>query len=420
MYFPGYYEFFCPVKTVAGHHALEKIPQLLNDLGAQRPMIITDKGVVAAGLVDTVSAAITPGIQMGARTDDVPPDSDLKVVVQIAGVYRENGCDAIIAVGGGSVMDTAKGVNILVSENTEDLMQFSGAGILARPLKPLMAIPTTAGTGSEVTQVAVIADHVRNLKMPFASYFLLPDLAVLDPRMTLTLPPAITAATAMDALTHAVEAYTCLAKNPLSDAHALLAIELIGQNLLNVLNEPENADGRLALAVASNLAGVAFSNAMVGMVHALGHSVGAVCGVPHGTCMAILLPYGLEYNMHKNGHLTAQLLLPLSGARVYAQTPAHLRAQQTVAAIRQLNQRLHQKTGGGHARFFKEIAGPDGSARVPVESLEAIADKALGDGAILYNPEELDRDDLIVVMSHAWAGTPLDRNLVKKGDLKIR
>ncbi len=420
MHVPGYYEFFCPVKTVAGHHALEKIPQLLNDLGAQRPMIITDKGVVAAGLVDTVSAAITPGIQMGALTDDVPPDSDLKVVVQLAGVYRESGCDAIIAVGGGSVMDTAKGVNILVSENTEDLMQFSGAGILARPLKPLMAIPTTAGTGSEVTQVAVIADHVRNLKMPFASYFLLPDLAVLDPRMTLTLPPAITAATAMDALTHAVEAYTCLAKNPLSDAHALLAIELIGQNLLNVLNEPENADGRLALAVASNLAGVAFSNAMVGMVHTLGHSVGAVCGVPHGTCMAILLPYGLEYNMHKNGHLTAQLLLPLSGARVYAQTPAHLRAQQTVAAIRQLNQRLHQETGGRHARFFKEIAGPDGSARVPVESLEAIADKALGDGSILCNPEELDRDDLLMVMSHAWAGKPLDRNLVKKGDLKIR
>ncbi len=420
MHFPGYYEFFCPVKTVAGHHVLEKIPQLLNDLGAQRPMIITDKGVVAAGLVDTVSAAITPGIQMGALTDDVPPDSDLKVVVQLAGVYRESGCDAIIAVGGGSVMDTAKGVNILVSENTEDLMQFSGAGILARPLKPLMAIPTTAGTGSEVTQVAVIADHVRNLKMPFASYFLLPDLAVLDPRMTLTLPPAITAATAMDALTHAVEAYTCLAKNPLSDAHALLAIELIGQNLLNVLNEPENADGRLALAVASNLAGVAFSNAMVGMVHTLGHSVGAVCGVPHGTCMAILLPYGLEYNMHKNGHLTAQLLLPLSGARVYAQTPAHLRAQQTVAAIRQLNQRLHQETGGRHARFFKEIAGPDGSARVPVESLEAIADKALGDGSILCNPEELDRDDLLMVMSHAWAGKPLDRNLVKKGDLKIR
>jgi len=420
MHVPGYYEFFCPVKTVAGHQALEKIPQLLNDLGAQHPMIITDKGVVAAGLVDIVSAAITPGVQINAVKDDVPPDSDLTVVVQLAAVYRESDCDAIIAVGGGSVMDTAKGVNILVSENSDDLMQFSGAGILARPLKPLMAIPTTAGTGSEVTLVAVIADHARNLKMLFTSYFLLPDIAVLDPRMTLTLPPAITAATAMDALTHAVEAFTCLAKNPLSDAHAMLAIELIGQNLLKVINEPENEDGRLALAVAATLAGVAFSNAMVGMVHTLGHSTGAVCAVPHGTCMAILLPYGLEYNMHKSGHLTAQLLLPLSGARVYAQTPAHLRAQHAIAAIRQLNQRLHQETGGRHARFFKEITSPDGSARVPVESIEAIADKALGDGSILYNPEELDRDDLVMVMSHAWAGTPLDRDLVKKGRLQIR
>ncbi len=420
MQVPGYYEFFCPVKTVAGHHALEKIPQLLNDLGTQRPMIITDKGVVAAGLVDIVSAAITPGIQIGAVADDVPPDSDLTVVVQLAGVYRESGCDAIIAVGGGSVMDTAKGVNILVSENSDDLMQFSGAGTLTRRLKPLVAIPTTAGTGSEVTLAAVIADHDRNLKMLFTSYFLLPDMAVLDSRMTLTLPPAITAATAMDALTHAVEAYTCLAKNPLSDAHALLAIELISQNLSNVINEPDNADGRLALAVAATLAGVAFSNAMVGIVHTLGHSVGSVCGVHHGTCMAILLPYGLEYNMHKNGHLTAQLLLPLAGPRVYAQTPAHLRALQTVTVIRQLNQRLHQETGGRHARFFKEITGPDGSARVPADSIDAIAEKALGDGTIFYNPEELDRDDLMMVMSHAWAGKPLDRNLVKKGGLQIQ
>lgn len=418
MHFPGYYEFFCPVKTVAGRQALEKIPRLLNGLGARRPMIITDKGVVGAGLVDIVEAAITPGVRIGAVEDDVPTDSDLKVVNRLAGVYRESGCDAIVAVGGGSVMDTAKGVNIVVSENGADLMQFSGAGILKRPLKPLVAIPTTAGTGSEVTLVAVIADHDRNQKMIFNSHFLLPNVAVLDPRMTLTLPPAVTAATAMDALTHAVEAYTCLAKNPISDAYALLAIELIGQHLLKVIKAPDDADGRLALAVGANLAGVAFSNAMVGMVHTLGHSVGAVCGVPHGTCMAILLPYGLEYNMHKNGHLTAQLLLPLAGVRVFTQTPAHLRAEQTVAAIRQLNQRLYQETGGGHARFFKEITGPDGNARVPVEKIDAIAEKALGDGTIFYNPEELDHGDLVMVMSHAWAGTPLDRNLVKKGSLQ--
>jgi alcohol dehydrogenase len=420
MHFPGYYEFFCPVKTVAGHRALGKIPRLLDSLGAKHPMIITDKGVSAAGLVDIVTSAITPEVVIGAVEDDVPSDSDLKTVNHIAGVYRKKGCDAIVAVGSGSVMDTAKGVNIMVSENADDLIPFSVAGTLTRPLKPLLAVPTTAGTGSEVTLVAVIADHERNLKMLFTSYFLMPDVAVLDPRMTQSLPPAITAATAMDALTHAVEAFTCLAKNPISDAHALLAIELISQNLLNVVKVPSDLNGRLALAVGANLAGVAFSNAMVGMVHTLGHSVGAVCGVHHGTCMAILLPYGLEYNMHKNGHLTAQLLLPLAGVRSYAKTPAHLRAQQVVATIRLMNQRLHQETGGRHFRFFKEVTGPDGTAQVPVEKLDAIAEKAQGDGTLFYNPEELDHDDLMMVMSHAWAGTPLDRNLVKKGSLQIR
>jgi alcohol dehydrogenase len=420
MHFPGYYEFFCPAPTLAGHRALEKIPSLLYRLGARRPMLVTDKGVAGAGLVEIVLAAISKEVTIGAVEDDVPPDSELTVVNRLAGVYRDKRCDSIIAVGGGSVLDTAKGLNIVVSENADDLMQFSGAGRLTRPLKPLIAVPTTAGTGSEVTLVAVIADHANNRKMPFTSYFLVPDAAILDTRMTLTLPPAITAATGMDALTHAIEAYTCLAKNPVSDTHALAAIELIGQNLLPVIKNPEDRDGRMALAVGANLAGAAFSNAMVGMVHTLGHSVGAVCGVPHGTCMSILLPYGLEYNMHKNGHFTARLLLPLAGAAAVARTPVHLRAKQVVAMIRQLNQRLHQETGGAYARFFKEVVGPDGQERVPVDKLEAIAEKALGDGSIFYNPEELDKDDLQMVMSHAWAGTPLDSSRVKKGSLQIR
>lgn len=420
MHVPGYYEFFSPVETIAGHQALEKIPHLLRRINAHRPMIITDKGVAAAGLLDIITTAITPGVKIGAFDDSVPSDPDLLVVGRLAGIYRQNGCDSLVAVGGGSVMDAAKGVNILVSENADDLSRFAGAGTLKRPLRPLVAIPTTAGTGSETTLVAVITDHDRNTKLPFTSSYLLPDAAILDPRMTQTLPRAITAATAMDALTHAVEAYTCLAKNPLSDAHALLAIELIAKNLLTVLKEPNDADGRQALAVGANLAGVAFSNSMVGMVHALGHAVGAVCGVPHGNCMAILLPYGLEYNMHKNGHLIAELLLPLGGVLMVAQTPVHLRAHQVVSTIRQLNQRLHQETDGCHARFFKEVTGPDGGALVPVEKLEAIAENALGDGSVFYNPEELDHDDMVMVMSHAWAGTPLDQNLVKKGRLQIR
>ncbi len=413
---PAYYEFCCRVKTVSGHDVLEKIPELLEDLEAGTPLIITDKGVFEAGLTKVVAAAMGDRVKIGSIETDVPPDSDLAVVNRLAAVYREKGCDAIIAVGGGSVLDTAKGVNIVVSENASDLMAFSGAGALKRPLKPLIAIPTTSGTGSEVTLVAVIADHEKNLKMLFTSYFLLPDVALLDSRMTLSLPPVITAATGMDALSHAVEAYTCLAKNPLSDAFARQAMLLLSENLFKVMEHPGDKTGRLAMAVAANLAGVAFSNAMVGMVHTIGHSVGAVCRVPHGLCMAILLPYGLEYNLHKNGHLTSELLLPLAGERVYTGTPKHRRAEKVISLIREWNERLFFMTGGQHARCFKEVMDGAGNPMVPMEKLKDIAQKAMGDGSIFYNPEELDMVDAMMVLQHAWEGTPLNRDLIKKGE----
>jgi len=420
MTIPGYYEFYNPVNTIAGHGAIECIPRLLDNLQARRPMIVADRGVAAAGLMETVTKAIAPEVSIGAAFDAVPPDSNLAVVAEVAGIYREKRCDALLAVGGGSVIDTAKAANVMVSENSEDLYRFEGGGKLTRRLKPLIVLPTTAGTGSEATMVAVIADPEHRRKIAFTSIYLYPDAAILDPRMTLTLPAAITAATAMDALTHAVEAYTGLAKNPLSDAHARIAIELIGQNLVNVVNEPENAAGRLALAIGANLAGAAFSNAMVGMVHTLGHAVGAVCGVPHGNCMAILLPYGLEYNMHKNGHLTAELLLPLAGAHAVARTPVHLRARQVVAEIRRLNETLHRETGGRHPRRFNEMLDPDGNPKVAEDALETIARTAMGDGSILYNPEELDFEDLVMVVSHAWSGDPLDPHLVNRGKLRIQ
>jgi alcohol dehydrogenase len=300
----------------------------------------------------------------------------------------------------------------MVSEETDDLMSFSGVGKLTRRLNPLIAIPTTAGTGSETTLVAVIKDHTRHQKMPFVSYFLLPDAAVLDSRMTLTLPPAITAATAMDALTHAVEAYTCLAKNPLSDASAASAIELIAQNLMPVMEQPDDRDGRLALAVAATLAGMAFSNAMVGMVHNIGHATGAVCGVPHGTCMAILLPLGLEYNLHRNGHLTAELLFHLEGPEIYAHTPRDQRAARVIDRIREMNQALYDVTRGQHARCLRETYDGEGNMAVPFERLADIAAAARNDPAILLNPEDLDDEDYRMVLEHAWDGTPLDRSRI--------
>src|SRR5690554_4933792 len=189
-----YYEFFCPVKVIAGKAALEHIPYELSALGAKRPMVVTDKGVRAAGLLDPVIAACEEsGLEIVNIYDDVPPDSSTTVVRDIAAVYRKEKCDSIIAIGGGSAIDTGKAVNILVSEGGDDIAKYSGAGVLKRPLKPFLVVPTTAGTGSEVTSIAVITDEKKGVKLPFTSSYLLPNAAVIDPRMTLTLPPHITA-----------------------------------------------------------------------------------------------------------------------------------------------------------------------------------------------------------------------------------
>jgi alcohol dehydrogenase len=415
MEIPEYYEFCGRVNLIAGHDALAQIPDLLTSMGAKQPMLITDPGVSRAGLVDILIQALGDRITVRTIADAVPPDSDLTTVHTLARQYQDTACDAIIALGGGSVMDTAKGVNILVSESADNLLAFTGAGALKHRLKPLIAVPTTAGTGSEMTLVAVIADPDHGRKLLFTSHFLIPDAAVIDPCMTQTLPPHITAATAMDALSHAVEASICLARNPLSTALAHEAIDRIRCHLLPVIHQPENPGGRLALATAASLAGMAFSNAMVGMVHTLGHSVGSVCHVPHGTCMAILLPYGMAYNCHKTQKQLADLLLPLAGEEIFARTAPRDRPQKAIDQVRHLNQDLHSATARAHAIRFKDIMDGNGRPMVSRHQLSEIAQTALGDGSIFYNPEDLDYEDCLMVLEAAFEGVPLDRSRIRKG-----
>jgi len=418
MFRPKYYEFCARVKIISGHRALEKIPEILAKLNAKKPLIITDKGVSKAGLIKVVTGAMKGNkseVKVGFIADNVPPDSSVKIVNELAQVYRKKGCDSIVVVGGGSPMDTAKGVNILVSLGGDDLLNYKGTGAITKKLNPMIAIPTTSGTGSEVTLVAVITDMDRSIKLLFVSYFLLPDVAILDSRMTETLPKFITAATGMDAITHACEAYTCLAKNPLSDSTAFFAIQLISQHLLNVVKNPGDINGRLALSNGAILAGMSFSNSMVGLVHNLGHAIGAVCHVPHGSCMSILLPYGLEYNLHKTSPLTAEMLLPLAGAKVYADTPKKERAEKAIKYIRQMNDDLYVATGGRHARCLNEILDKDNKQMVPRDTLSAIAEVSTLDGAKIYNPEEVTYDDALMVLEYAWEGKPLELSKVKKG-----
>lgn len=391
----SFYEFFCPVKVIAGESALEHIPFELDMLGAKKPMIITDKGVRGVGLLDHLTKALKQSdVPCDLIFDDVPPDSSLQTVRAAAQFYRDNGCDAVIAIGGGSVIDTSKALNILASEGGDDLKVFSGAHNLKRPLKPFIMIPTTAGTGAEVTSVAVISDTEKGVKIPFTSYFLLPNAAVIDPRMTLTLPPHITAMTAMDAMTHATEAFTCLAKNPISDAYATAAIKKINENLLKVIENPSDSAARLELAQASTMAGIAFSNSMVGLVHSLGHSLGAVAHLPHGLCMSLFLPYVLEYNLDKRRELIGELLLPMAGAEVYAATAPGARAEATIEHLHQLRDTLFAKTK--LPRTLKE------TGKVQESDLKLIAEKALDDGSILFNPKEASIDDLMAILKKAW------------------
>ena len=390
-----YYEFYCPVKILAGLKALEHLPAELAERGCAAPMVLTDKGVRQAGLIDHVSHAFDEaGIRLNTVFDDIPPDSSTDVVEQIARLFREKNCDSLIAVGGGSVMDTAKAVNILVSEGGENLRAYVGAHKLTRPLKPLVAIATTAGTGSEVTSVAVIKDTHKQKKDAFQSSHLMPAVAVIDPRMTMTVPPGMTAATAMDALTHSVEAFTCLAKNPISDAYASTAIRKIVKALPLVLADPGHTDARLELAEAATMAGIAFSNSMVGLVHAIGHSLGAVCHLHHGTCMSLLLPYVLEYNFETVRDDLGELLPFLAGDEAAKATAPDDRATASIAAIRDLRDAIFDATE--LPRSLSE------SGKVDKSQFAKIAALTVDDGALMFNPVEADRSDVLGILEKAW------------------
>ncbi|MFM4966534.1 iron-containing alcohol dehydrogenase [Aeromonas veronii] len=390
-----YYDFFCPVKLLAGEQALEQLASELASLGARRPLLLTDKGVNATGLATLLARVLAEGeLPVAAIWDEIPADSSTAVVERIAKRYRELDCDSLVALGGGSVIDTAKAVNILTSMGGDHLLDYSGAGCLTRPLKPLAVVPTTAGTGSEVTLVAVIKDEASGRKVPFTSPFLLPQLAVLDPRLTQGLPLNITAATAMDAMTHAIEAFIGTAKNPVSDALALMAVEKIASALPQIIHDPQNKQLRLQLAEGSTLAGMAFSNSMVGLVHALGHSLGARCHLPHGLCMNLFLPTVLDYNRPEVDSELARLLLPLVGAERFAATPAHQRAEATITAIRTLRDTLWQAVK--LPRTMCEAGVSDRSL------LTEIRDLAVNDGALLFNRKDADREQLLTLLERAW------------------
>ncbi|MBI4854154.1 MAG: iron-containing alcohol dehydrogenase [Acidobacteria bacterium] len=295
------FSFFLPTQVKYGVGkvaALGMELQIEDELSScNNVMIITDKGVLAAGLVEKVKVGLADSIfEIKAIFDEVPPDSDLKIVAKCAQEIKNLEVNLLIAIGGGSVMDTAK-FAALIGTHGGEVRDYEGGFMVPGKCIPIVAIPTTVGTGSEVSIGAVVKDHETKTKLTIASPHLYPKIAVLDPEMVATLPAKLVAYTGMDALTHAIEAYVSTENQPVSEALALRAAEMLYDNLEIAVKDASNLDARAKLQIASMLAGMAFSNSPVGATHAISHTVGGLYGLHHGLSNAIALPYVMEFNL---------------------------------------------------------------------------------------------------------------------------
>jgi choline dehydrogenase len=282
-----------PTRMVHGPGAISRLGELIVDLGIRRPMLVTDSGVVDAGLADEAVRRLEDAVVF----DGVRPNPDVALVDAAADVYREHGCDGLVALGGGSSLDTAKGVGVVIAHGGSILDYEYGGTPITRRIPPLIAVPTTSGTGSEVTLWAVITDLERKIKFNVGGTALIgAHIAVIDPELTLALPPAITAATGMDALSHGIECFTCDYHQPFNDAVALLAIELAGRWLRAAYKDGSNLEARTHMAHAATLGGMAYGTESAGAAHAMSQSAGGVHDCPHGALTARVLGPVLEYN----------------------------------------------------------------------------------------------------------------------------
>lgn len=280
---------------VFGVDARKMAGKYAKNLGIKKVLIVTDPGVIRAGWVEDVTKALEAENIYSILFDDVVPNPRDTNVLAGVKLYREHKCDGIVTIGGGSPMDYAKGIGIVVA-NMGDVLAYEGVDKILYPLPPLICIPTTAGTAADVSQFAIINDIKRHVKIAIISKSIVPDVSLIDPETTMSMDKELTINTGLDALTHAVEAYVSNANSAITDLYSLEAISLLGKNLPRVVEHPNDIQARASVMMASLLAGLAFSNASLGVIHAMAHSLGGWLDLPHGLCNAILLEHAVAYN----------------------------------------------------------------------------------------------------------------------------
>ena len=383
------FEFTLPTKIVWGPGCVKNLAHELALAGGHKPLIVTDRGIRGAGILDKVTALLDEaGIEYAVFDGVEANPKDLNVAVG-AEAARAAGTDSLIAVGGGSPIDCAKSIGVLLAHDATDIRLYEGKTAATKPQPPFLTIPTTAGTGSEITFSSVITNTAGAdgpYKMTVKSPYTAATTALCDPELTLTVPASITAATGMDALTHAIEGYTATCSEPVADAVALYAVELICKNLVRAVEHGDDLEARAGMLMGSLLAGMAFSHADVASVHCVAEALGSVYDQPHGTCNAIFLPYVMEYNMD---YCVARYARIARAMGLSFETEEE-GAKKAVAYVKQLAVDVHLPD-------FKSLGTGD-------DKFELLAEMSERNGSNPSNPRPMTKADYLTVLRRAYAG----------------
>ncbi len=376
---------FVALEIIIGAGARLLAAQYTENFGGKKVLLISDPGVQKAGWLGEIEKSLSEaGINYSLYTN-VSPNPREEEVMTGAELYQSDLCDTILCIGGGSAMDLAKGVGI-VSTNGGHILDYEGIDKINAPVPPMIFIPTTAGSSADVSQFAIINNQSERVKIAIISKMIVPDVALIDPLTTLTMDPFLTACTGVDALVHAIEAFVSRASSPITDIHAIEAIRLLTKNLPQAVAEPSNEQVREIIMRASMEAGLAFSNAILGAVHAMSHSLGGYLDLPHGECNAILLDDIVDFNFFE----TPEKFIVIA-KNMDVETKNRTGSEIKKDLLQRIT-RLKEDVGITH-RLEK--------VGVNISDIPILAKKALNDACLLTNPRKANKRDLEVIYEQA-------------------
>lgn len=369
---------FVAPEFIFGMDARKLTGRYAKNFGARKILVVSDAGVIAAGWTEDVLAALEEVDLPYSLYSKVTSNPKAEEVMVGADFYRSEGCNVIVAVGGGSPMDCAKGIGIVTS-NHRHVLEFEGVDQVEIPGPPLICVPTTAGSSADVSQFAIITNAGKKAKMAIISKMVVPDVALIDPVATTTMDPDLTASTGVDALCHAIEAFVSTAHSSITEMHSLKAIDLVMANLLAATREPDNLMVRGRMMLASLHAGLAFSNASLGAVHAMAHSVGGLLDYSHGECNSVLLPYVIDFNFDTAPERYREIGKSM-GLEVFGIPDAEVKGK-ILSALKDMNEAVN-------------IPQTLGQMGVAAGDIPALAEKAMKDPCLFTNPRKPTRQDI--------------------------